>query len=76
MRCRSEATKTKRCAVGKNEAMRCRFALRFFLDIRQHSFLYVRESGLELACLEDGAMIKVDNKPPWSSVPADELTTD
>ena len=26
MRCRSEATKTKRCAVGKNEAMRCRFA--------------------------------------------------
>ena len=24
--CRSEATKTKRCAVGKNEAMRCRFA--------------------------------------------------
>ena len=26
MRCRSEATKAKRCAVGNNEAMRCRFA--------------------------------------------------
>src|SRR5208282_3369775 len=26
MRCRSEATKTKRCAVGKKLAMRCRFA--------------------------------------------------
>src|SRR5512135_1036192 len=25
MRCRSEATKAKRCAVGNNEAMRCRF---------------------------------------------------
>src|SRR5512135_139086 len=26
MRCRSEAPKTKRCAVGKRLAMRCRFA--------------------------------------------------
>ena len=35
MRCRSEATKTKRCAVGKMLAMRCRSARRLLgkLDI-------------------------------------------
>ena len=47
MRCRSEATKTKRCAVGKNEAMRCRFALSEagFVNAKVHDWTGYRTSS-------------------------------